>query len=53
MEQIEAYISALPSNRKSAFLELMDVIQTNIPQGFELSYTYGMIGFVPFKISLK
>ena len=46
MEQIEAYISALPNNRKSAFLELMDVIQTNIPQGFELSYTYGMIGFV-------
>ena len=43
---VDNYIEALPADRKDAILNLIDIFQKNLPQGFSLTMSYGMIGFV-------
>ena len=43
---IEEYLSNLPEERKQYFEKLMQVIQNNIPKGFEKTISYGFIGYV-------
>tara|TARA_R110002050_G_scaffold286088_1_gene436114 strand:- start:71309 stop:71764 length:456 start_codon:yes stop_codon:yes gene_type:complete len=42
----EEYISKLPAERAAAISKLRDVIQTNLPKGFEEVMIYNMIGYV-------
>jgi uncharacterized protein YdhG (YjbR/CyaY superfamily) len=42
----EDYISQLPEDRKEAITKLRDAIRTNLPEGFEETIGYGMIGYV-------
>ena len=49
--QVEAnspddYISKLPEDRKVAIEKLREVILHNLPEGFEETMSYGMIGYV-------
>lgn len=46
MNTPEAYIKSLPEDRKAIIQELRNVINKNIPDGFEETITYGMIGWV-------
>lgn len=43
---VEAYIEALPTERREAFEKLLQVIRANIPPGFEMTLQYGMVSFV-------
>lgn len=43
---IQEYIDKIPENRKQHFLKLRETISSNIPNGFEEQFSYGMIGFV-------
>jgi hypothetical protein len=43
---VEAYIDPLPDDRKSPIAKLRELILQNIPQGFEETMSYGMIGYV-------
>lgn len=45
MNEIETYLNEVDEKRQAAFKKLFDVVQRNIPEGFELGYSYGMIGF--------
>ncbi len=40
------YIAQLPEERKEAVSRLREVINANIPKGFEETMSYGMIGWV-------
>jgi uncharacterized protein YdhG (YjbR/CyaY superfamily) len=42
----ETYISQLPEDRKEAFEKLRKTIKENLPEGFQETMSYGMIGFV-------
>ena len=42
----EEYLQNVPEKRKQAMSKLRDVIKENIPQGFEETMSYGMIGYV-------
>ncbi len=42
----EAYVEQLPEERKGAISRLRTVILENLPNGFEESMNYGMIGYV-------
>ena len=42
----EEYIKELPDERKPAIQQLRSVILANLPQGFEETMSYGMIGYV-------
>ena len=42
----EAYISALPQERKDAVSKLRKVILKNLPNGFTETMGYGMLGYV-------
>ena len=42
----EEYISKLPEERKQAITKMRDIINSNIPEGFEEQMNYGMIGWV-------
>lgn len=42
----EDYLSQLPPDRKEALEKLRSVILDNLPQGFEETMNYGMIGYV-------
>lgn len=46
MKTPEEYIQSLPEDRKASIQELRAVINDNIPDGFEETITYGMIGWV-------
>lgn len=47
----EEYIQALPEDRKLYIEKLRNVIQKNLPKGFEEGMNYGMIGYyVPHSI---
>ncbi len=47
----EEYIEAIDEKWKDGFIRLMDVIDANIPEGFEKNMQYGMISYVvPFSI---
>jgi uncharacterized protein YdhG (YjbR/CyaY superfamily) len=40
------YINNIPDERKEAFTKLRKVILDNLPEGFEETMSYGMIGYV-------
>lgn len=42
----DEYIALLPDERKLPISRLREVIQQNIPEGFEQTISYGMIGWV-------
>lgn len=42
----DEYIAILPEDRKAPVSRLREVIQQNIPAGFEETMSYGMIGWV-------
>jgi uncharacterized protein YdhG (YjbR/CyaY superfamily) len=42
----DEYIALLPEERKAPVMRLREVIQQNIPAGFEETISYGMIGWV-------
>ncbi len=43
---VEDYMSQVPEDRKEALSNLRDVINSNIPKGFEETIGYGMVGYV-------
>ena len=43
---VEEYIAQLPEDRREIITELRDIINENIPDGFEETMSYGMIGWV-------
>ena len=45
-KSIEEYISSLAADRKSPIIELINIIDKNIPTGFEKIMNYGMPSFV-------
>ncbi len=45
-KNIKEYINLLEADRKSSMIELIDVIDKNIPKGFEKIMNYGMPSFV-------
>jgi len=42
----EAYLAELPSERREVMEELRQVILSKLPEGFEETMNYGMIGYV-------
>lgn len=42
----DAYIAALPEDRKGPVGQLRHTIQDHLPEGFEETMSYGMIGYV-------
>lgn len=42
---VDDYISQVPEDRKETLTKLSEVINSNIPKGFEESIQYGMIGY--------
>ena len=40
------YIAQVPEDRKEPMAKLRSVIKTNLPEGFEETMSYGMIGYV-------
>lgn len=41
----DEYLKSLPSEKKSAVIELRNVIKSNLPSGFEEGMGYGMLSF--------
>ena len=53
-EKIDAYLSSLPEDRKGVMEKLIAVMKKNLPKGFSLDFSYGMIGFcIPHSIYPK
>ena len=47
MSTVAAYIASIEDGpRKDLFLQLREVIASNLPEGFEETMNYGMIGYV-------
>lgn len=42
----EDYINQQPPERQAALTRLWEIMKTNLPAGFEIDISYGMIGFV-------
>jgi uncharacterized protein YdhG (YjbR/CyaY superfamily) len=42
----EEYINSLPDERQVPFQKLREIILKNLPEGFEETISYGMIGYV-------
>ncbi|MCM2301198.1 MAG: DUF1801 domain-containing protein [Flavobacteriaceae bacterium] len=42
----EEYIKSLPDDRQIPFQKLREIILKNLPEGFEETMSYGMIGYV-------
>ncbi len=40
------YIASLPEDRKTAMQKLRDCLKKNLPEGFEETINYGMLGYV-------
>ena len=45
-KDVNNYISQLPSNKKESIIKLRATILDNLPEGFEETILYGMIGYV-------
>jgi hypothetical protein len=45
-QDVQAYIDTIPEERKEHFMRLFDAIRNNLPEGFEETISYGMIGWV-------
>ncbi len=46
VSSIDEYLKVLPDKRKEAVEKLREVIASNLPEGFEEQFTYGMISYV-------
>jgi uncharacterized protein YdhG (YjbR/CyaY superfamily) len=46
MDTRESYLSQLPADRQAAMRKLFEVLQENLPAGFEFAMSYGMPAFV-------
>lgn len=42
----DEYVKNIPEDRQEGFSRLRSTIQSNLPQGFEETMSYGMIGYV-------
>lgn len=42
----DEYLANVPDDRKEALARLREVIQAHLPEGFEETMSYGMIGYV-------
>ncbi len=42
---IDQYLKDIPEERKQAMQNLLEVVRTNLPEGYEEGMLYGMIGF--------
>ncbi len=42
----DEYLEKIPEDRKAAFSRLRQVLKENLPDGFEETMSYGMIGYV-------
>ncbi len=42
---VEDYLNQIPEERKSSFQRLFETIMHNLPQGFHVDLSYGMIGW--------
>src|SRR5689334_19554696 len=45
-QTVEHYLQGLPEDRRAAILAVREVILANLPEGYEESMIYGMIGYV-------
>lgn len=45
-QTVDAYMNALPEERKLPMMKLRDIILKSIPKGFKEEMSYGMIGYV-------
>ncbi|MBD3630264.1 DUF1801 domain-containing protein [Cyclobacterium sp.] len=45
-DNIAAYLESVPESRKNAFTKLRNTIKNHLPEGFEETISYGMIGYV-------
>lgn len=43
---VQAYLNRVPEHQKSVFLQLRNIILSNLPKGFEEQLNYGMLGYV-------
>lgn len=51
---VDEYISKVPENQKESLSKLREIVQNNLPIGFEETISYGMIGYiVPYSIYPK
>ncbi|MGC6769382.1 DUF1801 domain-containing protein [Enterococcus sp. LJL128] len=51
MKEVDAYLLNVDDKRREDFLHLFNVVKENIPEGFELGFSYGMIGYdVPLSV---
>ena len=46
MQTVQEYISSLPTERQTVIQKLRETIINSLPQGFEETISYGMIGYV-------
>lgn len=47
---VDDYISQIPEERQEAFKQLINIINQNLPKGFQENISYGMVGWcVPLK----
>lgn len=45
-DTVDEYLNQIPDNQKDAFTRLRETIKNNLPQGFEETISFGMIGYV-------
>ena len=45
-ETVKGYLETLPEERKEAVEKLREIILSHLPEGFEETVSYGMIGYV-------
>lgn len=45
-QTVDEYISQVPESQRAAVIQLRDVINQNIPEGFSEQMSYGMIGWI-------
>jgi hypothetical protein len=46
MSSVQEIFDKVPEERKAAFLKLHQTIVSNLPKGFEVGLSYGMLGYV-------
>lgn len=44
-QSVEDYIESLPEDRQSVVSKIVEVMEQNLPSGFEKTMGYGMIAF--------
>ena len=45
-KDVEDYIANIPEDRIAPFMKLKEVVEANIPEGFELMLSYNMLGYL-------